>query len=68
MNMAFGEIPTAQRAAHGAAREQVTLTRDCEGILVPAGTPITFTLNRFDGSWKIVNKSFVHTSGEPPAH
>jgi hypothetical protein len=27
-----------------------------------------FTLNRIDGSWKIVNKSFVHTSGEPPAH
>src|SRR5438105_136961 len=40
--MAFGEIPTAPRAAHGAAaREQVTLTRDCEGILVPAGTPVT---------------------------
>jgi probable FeS assembly SUF system protein SufT len=41
MNMAFGEIPTAPRAAHGGAREQVTLTRDCEGILVPAGAPIT---------------------------
>src|SRR5438874_5462007 len=39
--MSFGEIPTAPRAAHGAAREQVALTRDCEGILVPAGTPVT---------------------------
>jgi probable FeS assembly SUF system protein SufT len=39
--MAFGEIPTAPRAAHGGAREQVNLTRDCEGILVPAGAPIT---------------------------
>jgi len=27
-----------------------------------------FTLNRIDGSWRIVNKSFVHTGGEPPAH
>jgi hypothetical protein len=26
-----------------------------------------FTLSRIDGSWKIVNKTFVHTGGEPPA-
>jgi Putative lumazine-binding len=26
-----------------------------------------FALARIDGSWKIVNKSFVHTGGEPPA-
>jgi hypothetical protein len=26
-----------------------------------------FTLARIDGSWKIVNKTFVHTGGEPPA-
>jgi hypothetical protein len=26
-----------------------------------------FALARIDGTWKIVNKSFVHTSGEPPA-
>jgi hypothetical protein len=27
-----------------------------------------FVLHRIDGIWKIVNKSFVHTGGEPPAH
>ena len=26
-----------------------------------------FTLARIDGAWKIVNKAFVHTGGEPPA-
>ena len=26
-----------------------------------------FTLARIDGAWKIVNKAFVHTDGEPPA-
>jgi hypothetical protein len=26
-----------------------------------------FALARIDGTWKIVNKSFVHTGGEPPA-
>ena len=26
-----------------------------------------FTLARIDGTWKIVNKTFVHTGGEPPA-
>jgi hypothetical protein len=26
-----------------------------------------FALARIDGSWKIVNKTFVHTGGEPPA-
>lgn len=26
-----------------------------------------FALARIDGSWKIVNKAFVHTGGEPPA-
>ncbi len=25
-----------------------------------------FTLVRTDGDWKIVNKTFVHTGGEPP--
>jgi hypothetical protein len=25
-----------------------------------------FTLNRIAGTWKIVNKTFVHTGGEPP--
>jgi hypothetical protein len=25
-----------------------------------------FTLARIDGDWKIVNKTFVHTGGEPP--
>jgi hypothetical protein len=25
-----------------------------------------FTLNRIAGVWKIVNKTFVHTGGEPP--
>jgi hypothetical protein len=27
-----------------------------------------FALNRISGSWKIVNKSFIHTGGEPPTH
>jgi len=27
-----------------------------------------FSLARIDGDWKIVNKTFVHTGGEPPAH
>ena len=26
-----------------------------------------FSLVRIDGTWKIVNKTFVHTGGEPPA-
>ena len=26
-----------------------------------------FSLARIDGEWKIVNKTFVHTGGEPPA-
>jgi hypothetical protein len=26
-----------------------------------------FTLARIDGTWKIVNKTFAHTGGEPPA-
>jgi hypothetical protein len=26
-----------------------------------------FALARIDGTWKIVNKTFVHTGGEPPA-
>jgi hypothetical protein len=26
-----------------------------------------FTLARIDGSWKIVDKAFAHTGGEPPA-
>jgi Putative lumazine-binding len=26
-----------------------------------------FALARIDGAWKIVNKTFVHTGGEPPA-
>ena len=26
-----------------------------------------FALARIDGTWKIVNKSFVHTGGQPPA-
>ena len=26
-----------------------------------------FSLARIDGSWKIVNKVFAHTGGEPPA-
>jgi hypothetical protein len=26
-----------------------------------------FTLARIDGAWKIVNKTFAHTGGEPPA-
>jgi hypothetical protein len=25
-----------------------------------------FTLARIDGAWKIVNKTFAHTGGEPP--
>ncbi len=27
-----------------------------------------FSLSRIDGEWKIVNKTFAHTGGEPPAH
>jgi len=27
-----------------------------------------FSLARIDGAWKVVNKTFVHTGGEPPAH
>ena len=26
-----------------------------------------FALSRIDGEWKIVNKTFAHTGGEPPA-
>jgi hypothetical protein len=26
-----------------------------------------FSLARIDGSWKIVDKAFAHTGGEPPA-
>ncbi len=27
-----------------------------------------FTLARIDGTWKIVNKTFAHTGGNPPSH
>ena len=27
----------------------------------------SFALARIDGAWKIVNKTFLHTGGEPPA-
>ncbi len=27
-----------------------------------------FSLARVDGTWKIVNKTFSHTGGEPPSH
>jgi hypothetical protein len=27
-----------------------------------------FALSRFEGEWKIVNKTFAHTGGELPAH
>ena len=27
-----------------------------------------FALSCFEGEWKIVNKTFAHTGGEPPAH
>ena len=27
-----------------------------------------FSLARFDGTWKIVNKTFAHTGGQMPAH
>jgi len=27
-----------------------------------------FSLSRLDGEWKIVNKTFAHTAGDPPAH
>ena len=27
-----------------------------------------FTMSCFDGEWMIVNKTFAHTGGEPPAH
>jgi hypothetical protein len=27
-----------------------------------------FTLSCFDGEWMILNKTFAHTGGEPPAH
>jgi len=27
-----------------------------------------FALSRLDGEWKIVNKTFAHTAGDPPAH
>jgi hypothetical protein len=26
-----------------------------------------FSLAELDGEWKIVNKTFAHTAGEPPA-
>ena len=27
-----------------------------------------FSLSRLDGEWKMVNKTFAHTAGDPPAH
>jgi hypothetical protein len=30
------------------------------------GSTSTLSLARFDGTWKIVNKLFAHTGGEPP--
>lgn len=27
-----------------------------------------FSMARIDGAWKIVNKTYAHTGGEPPAH
>jgi len=40
--MELGAIPSRSAAGSGSQdREQVALTRDCEAILVPAGTPVT---------------------------
>ena len=38
-----------------------------EGIWGTVSFVDFFALARIDGTWKIVNTSFVHTGGEPPA-
>ena len=43
----------------------VTLTE--EGFWGTVSFVDFFSLARIDGTWKIVNKTFVHTGGEPPA-
>jgi len=42
----------------------VTLTED--GFWGTVSFVDLFSLARIDGRWKIVNKTFVHTGGEPP--
>jgi hypothetical protein len=37
-----------------------------DGFLGTVSFTDFFTLARIDGAWKIVNKTFAHTGGEPP--
>jgi Putative lumazine-binding len=38
-----------------------------EGFWAKVSMTDFFTLAQIDGAWRIVNKTFAHTGGEPPA-
>ena len=56
------QITSVEQTGDAAA---VTLTE--EGFWGTVSFVDYFSLARIDGTWKIVNKTFVHTGGEPPA-
>jgi Putative lumazine-binding len=56
------QIASVEQTGDAAA---VTLTE--EGFWGTVSFVDFFSLARIDDTWKIVNKTFVHTGGEPPA-
>jgi Putative lumazine-binding len=66
--------PWTSTAATGRASSRSKQVRDAafavleeEGCWGTVSFTGFFTLARIDGAWKIVNKTFAHTGGEPPA-
>jgi hypothetical protein len=47
--------------------DAASVTLSEEGLWGTVSFVDFFSLARIDGTWKIVNKTFVHTGGEPPA-
>jgi len=47
--------------------DAATVVLEEEGFWGSVSFTDFFTLAKVEGSWKIVNKTFVHTGGEPPS-
>src|SRR4051812_26445945 len=58
-------VATITAAAQTEDTAEVTLAE--EGFWGTVSFVDFFSLAQLDGEWKIVNKTFVHTGGEPPA-
>jgi Putative lumazine-binding len=65
-----GNVATLQEAFHPDARmfgDVATATAAEEGYWGAVSFVACLSLCRIEGSWKIVNKTFAHRGGEPPA-